>query len=280
MTKNELVKALKSKGLSTSKSSDAAKGALAFRSSNRLPWLYGILAAMAQSRVCVASFGKPPAELVPTNSAGAMYLGYNSLPDLVSGCNAAVQGDSDKVFVASLLGANTAYTTIGSVATATVGTLVFGYRVRIAAPPLTFTSQPVRVQYGYPTLTAGVVSMTAANTILDLQVVPLAMRTDVILMATRNAQGWGTIAPASINNASADNAVSGYRGLVVTVPTSSTYNITIESLNARDMIARGVGNNAFGPQAQHDWLRDGSEWEGGYEGGDHDTVFAGLRDEA
>jgi hypothetical protein len=202
-----------------------------YRGSANEAWLQEVLAKMASSRQLAMS-ETPMTEIVVTNAA-ATFHAYSSLKELMTACYAAVQGESRKSFASGALSASLFNMTAG---TAAAGIKTFGWRLRFTASQLNFAFRPISVNIGPILNTAGVLSIPSP--VLSFQFISRRMPVDIIVISPANAAGLATITQGSQDDVVLTTTTSANNGVqVVSLADANTF-ATIETLNARDLIAR------------------------------------------
>jgi len=209
---------------------------------SRMSWLKSVLATCARTRSLAVS-ATPHSEIVLTNAATTFH-GYSSLRELSTACLSAVQGEARKEIDNGPLSAT--FCSGNTAAAAAQGVTVFGWRLRITASINNFAYRPITVTIGATTGAAGVGSnnatIAAADTVAEFQIFARRLPVDVFFLSVSNAGGLATVTPGGFDsNLAATKSFPSRNGIIVSSLADGTTFAAIESLTARDLLARGQG---------------------------------------
>lgn len=195
-------------------------------------WIQGALARLAETKQ-VALGLSPGVEIMVTNNS-TTFNAYSSLRELVSACYAAVQGASAKTWAQGALNAIMPNATSG---TAAAGTPVWGWRIRLTGSVNNFAARPIQIDVGVLANSAGGV-LSCPSPVLTLVVYAPKAPCDIIVLSPSNAGGAATVVRGQNAEVIATSTSSSYPGiLIANISDANTFGI-VESLNARDLIAR------------------------------------------
>lgn len=209
------------------------------RTTNSATQTQQALAAMAKNRaIAVADATRATIRVI--NSSFVQH-GYSSLSSLVNGARIAAGGASEKGIVNSAMGS-----AVSSADTAVAASLVgsvrcFGWKIRLTASVLQFSGAPYFLNVGFPTGAVGAGQQNAlvsdSNAIFRLAVYAIRPPVDVFVLALSNGAGFGTLVPGAVNEVCAVST-QGTLLAVSAAAVTADNNITIETLNERDLISR------------------------------------------
>lgn len=238
-----------------------------YRSSSGQAWLQGMLRMIIASRQLVVS-ATPLTELVITN-ASTPFIGYRSMRELVTACYSAVQGESRKSYVQGSLNGTLVNIANG---TAAAGIPVFGWRIRLTASVLNFAYRPILIDIG-PILNTGGTVFTVPNPVVSFAVQSRRLPVDIFVISPANAAGLATIVPGTQDDITATTTTTARSGVLIrTLSDANTFGI-IETLNARDLVARAT---SFGELCASD---EDDDEVGPGTSSDEEGFYSGIRDE-
>lgn len=239
-----------------------------YRSSIGAAWLSEHLLASAKSRVVALSL-TPLCEVVVTSRA-AIQHGYATVGAIEVAAQSVINGDSGKVIGAGSATASSLSTSQNlngaafsvSAGTAANGTVCFGWRVRLTASMNNWAFRPIQIDVGPALNTTGTISIPTP--VVSMVVLARRLPVDILIYSVSNGNGIFSITPGEIGNVIAASATSTRNAIGVQSLGDSNTFVTFESLNVRDLMARGVmGTTA--PDESYASMRDES--------------YAGIRDE-
>lgn len=245
------------------------RNANSYRSAVGASWIATAMSAIAASRQ-VALAMTPECEVALLNDS-AVFHGYSNLSELLTAAYAATGGavakvmgvadtnDTSLVLSAALSmapGSDGLFSGYAG-ATASEGTAVFGWRVRLTGSLTNFSFRPLQIDVGKVTGGVGPVQ-TIASPVLSIAVIPRKLPVDLIVLSVANAGGLMSITAGGSGTVSGTSGTSTRNGLVVRGASDSNIYATIESLNARDLMDRSLANMRASKDAEFfEGIRDG-----------------------
>jgi hypothetical protein len=201
---------------------------------------------MVQSKQ-VAVAATPHTEISVTNASFAEH-GYQSMRELVGAIVAVTQGSARKSYASGPLSANVLNVTAGAAA---AGFSTFGFRLRITASHLNWAFRPILVDIGPVLNTAGTLSIPAP--VISMALLSRRLPIDVFILSPSNAAGYGTVSLGTQDDVVLAGATTVGNGVLVRTLADATTFAIIESLNARDLIARTIaGQEGFAPPSSNE----------------------------
>jgi hypothetical protein len=202
----------------------------------RAPWIAPFLAQMVRDASPFALLdGSADVKLL---DAGTTQLGHSSMGELVTLMMQSAGGATGTDTIESV--ATAAVVSDSAGAATRIGTQVAAFRIRLSASNLNWTGQPITINQGLLTNTAGTLAVSTSR--LKLRVTPKRGYNvvDLLLLSVANAGGMYTTAVGGVAGTVLATETSTWNGIVISA-LSSSYNAMIEPVNQRDLIARRPG---------------------------------------
>jgi hypothetical protein len=216
-----------------------------YRGSNARPYAGSLLGAAAKTgQVAVAISGDT--EIV-MRGYFPKYHGYNTLAAIQTAAQVACQNASAKFFTSSLSGTAPFSASLGvlgitGIGTAVPSTPVWGWKVKVAASLTNFSFAPININIVDSITTAAGAISALGNTVTSFTVMPNRNPMEILVLSTAPGSSYASLSTGSIGATLASSATTLGNFIQVVPGSASTDIVTIEGLNARDLMVTGNAN--------------------------------------